>query len=193
VQVRVRNQIRTLEFDRLKAMKKCRRCTKPATLHITEIRNGQPQALHLCEGCAKQYLDSVAPGSPTDESVAFDPGSQDGGDGDDVPDERDSLTCPQCGITFKQFRSQGRLGCPHDYVAFREELVPLIESIHGELQHVGKVPRHVPGISRKQYDLLKLRSDLKSAVQNEQYEDAAKLRDQIRELEFEIRGQPEEE
>lgn len=174
-------------------MKKCRRCAKPATLHITEIRNGEAQALHLCEGCAKQYLESVSPGNPVDESVAFDTGLPLGSDGDDEADERDALTCPQCGITFKQFRSQGRLGCSHDYVAFRDELVPLIESIHGELQHVGKVPRHVPGISSKQYDLLKLRTELKSAVQNEQYEDAAKLRDQIRELEAEIRGQPEEE
>ena len=173
-------------------MTKCRRCTKPATLHITEIRNGEAQALHLCEGCAKEYLESVSPGSPPEESVAFESGMPDEADADDVPDERDALTCPQCGITFKQFRSQGRLGCPHDYVAFREELVPLIESIHGELQHAGKVPRHVPGISRKQYDLLKLRSDLKSAVQNEQYEDAAKLRDQIQQLESEIRGQAAE-
>lgn len=173
-------------------MKKCRRCTKPATLHITEIRDGEAQALHLCEGCAKQYLETVSPGNPADESAVFDSDLADGADDSDIPDERDGLTCPQCGITFKQFRSQGRLGCSHDYVAFREELVPLIESIHGELQHIGKVPRHVPGISSKQYDLLKLRADLKSAVQNEQYEDAAKLRDQIRELESEIRGNSED-
>ena len=168
-------------------MKKCRRCTKPATLHITEIRNGEAQALHLCEGCAKDYLQSVSPGSPEEEAASFESGTPSESDSEQAPDERDSLTCSQCGITFKQFRSQGRLGCPHDYVAFREELVPLIESIHGELQHVGKVPRHVPGISRKQYDLLKLRSDLKSAVQNEQYEEAAKLRDQIQTLEAEMR------
>jgi protein arginine kinase activator len=168
-------------------MKKCRRCTKPATLHITEIRNGEAQALHLCEGCAKEYLDTVTVGSAAGESASFESTGATEGDAEQVPDERDALTCPQCGITFKQFRSQGRLGCPHDYVAFREELVPLIESIHGELQHVGKVPRHVPGISRKQYDLLKLRTDLKAAVQNEQYEEAARLRDQIQQLEGEIR------
>lgn len=168
-------------------MKKCRRCTKPATLHITEIRNGEAQALHLCEGCAKDYLNTVSVAGAPEEASAFEAGAIPGGDADQPPDERDSLTCPQCGITFKQFRGQGRLGCPHDYVAFREELVPLIESIHGELQHVGKVPRHVPGISRKQYDLLKLRTDLKAAVQNEQYEEAARLRDQIQKLEVEMR------
>ena len=168
-------------------MKKCRRCTKPATLHITEIRNGEAQALHLCEGCAKDYLNTVSVAGVPEESASFEAGASGVDDADQVPDERDALTCPQCGITFKQFRSQGRLGCPHDYVAFREELVPLIESIHGELQHVGKVPRHVPGISRKQYDLLKLRTDLKAAVQNEQYEEAAQLRDQIQKLEADMR------
>lgn len=173
-------------------MKKCRRCTKPATLHITEIRNGEAQALHLCEGCAKDYLNTVSPGSPAEEAATFESGPTPESEAEQEPDERDALTCPQCGITFKQFRSQGRLGCPHDYVAFREELVPLIESIHGELQHVGKVPRHVPGISRRQYDLLKLRSDLKTAVQSEKYEEAAKLRDQIQQLETEFREQPAE-
>ncbi len=165
-------------------MKKCRRCTKPAVLHITEIRNGEAQALHLCEGCAKDYLSTVAPGTPGDESAA------EAGFGhapEDESDDRDALACPHCGITFKQFRSQGRLGCPQDYVVFREELLPLLESIHSETQHVGKVPRHAPGISRTQFDLIRLRGDLKAAVQNEQYEEAARLRDRIQQLETEAK------
>lgn len=170
-------------------MKKCRRCTKPAVLHITEIRNGEAQALHLCEGCAKDYLSTVAPGTPSDDSAAeagFGPAA------DDEADDRDALACPHCGITFKQFRSQGRLGCPHDYVVFREELLPLLESIHSETQHVGKVPRHAPGISRTQFDLIRMRGDLKSAVQNEQYEEAARLRDRIQQLENETRRESTE-
>lgn len=170
-------------------MKKCRRCTKPAVLHITEIRNGEAQALHLCEGCAKDYLSTVAPGTPSDDSSAeagFGPGA------DEEADDRDAQACPHCGITFKQFRSQGRLGCPHDYVVFREELLPLLESIHSETQHVGKVPRHAPGISRTQFDLIRMRGDLKSAVQNEQYEEAARLRDRIQQLETEARQESSE-
>lgn len=166
-------------------MKKCRRCTKPAVLHITEIRNGEAQALHLCEGCAKDYLSNVAPGTPPDESAAESGFAA--GAGQEESDERDAVSCPHCGITFKQFRSQGRLGCPHDYVVFREELLPLLESIHSETQHVGKVPRHAPGISQTQFELIRLRGDLKSAVQNEQYETAAKLRDQIQQLETQAR------
>ncbi|REJ71741.1 MAG: hypothetical protein DWQ34_27915 [Planctomycetota bacterium] len=167
-------------------MKKCRRCTKPATLHITEIRNGVAQPLHLCEKCAKKYLSSVEAGGNVEDPVG------EGGNelvaalaGEDSADA-DALTCPQCGITFKQFRSQGRLGCPHDYVVFRDELIPLLESIHSETQHVGKIPQRTPAISRKQHDLIRLRSDLKSAVQNEKYEEAADLRDRIRRLEEEL-------
>jgi protein arginine kinase activator len=166
-------------------MKKCRRCTKPATLHITEIRSGQAQALHLCEGCAKEYLNTVAIGGAAEEGTAIgvQPGSE---EADDDVQEHDALTCPHCGITFKQFRNQGRLGCPQDYVVFREELLPLIESIHSETQHVGKVPTHATGVSPGQYDLIRLRNDLKSAVQNEMYEEAAQLRDRIQQLESEL-------
>jgi protein arginine kinase activator len=172
-------------------MKKCRRCTKPAVLHITELRNGEAQALHLCEGCAKDYLSNVSPGTPPDDAASESgfPAESTG----DESDERDALSCPHCGITFKQFRSQGRLGCPHDYVVFRDELLPLLESIHSETQHVGKVPRHAPGISRTQVDLIRLRGELKAAVQNEQYEAAATLRDQIQQLELSARQEASED
>lgn len=170
-------------------MKKCRRCTKPATLHITEIRNGVVQPLHLCENCAQEYLNSVDVAAPP-EAVENAAGTSEGSSDEPESSERDGLTCPQCGITFKQFRSQGRLGCPHDYVAFRNELVPLLETIHGETQHVGKIPHHAPDLSRKQFELMRMRNDLKSAVQNEMYEDAARLRDQIQHLESELRQEP---
>ncbi len=55
----------------------------------------------------------------------------------------DQRACPVCGITFYEFRNQGRLGCPHDYVCFKAELEPLIVNIHGETEHVGKKPAHV--------------------------------------------------
>jgi protein arginine kinase activator len=170
-------------------MKKCRRCTKPATLHITEIRNGMVQALHLCEQCAQEYLNTVDVAAPP-EDVEQAAGEGESGEGNGDTTARDALTCPQCGITFKQFRSQGRLGCPHDYVAFREELVPLLESIHGETQHVGKVPHHAPDVSRRQFELLRVRNELKAAVQNEMYEDAARLRDEIQRIEQEMRREP---
>jgi protein arginine kinase activator len=161
-------------------MKKCGRCSKPAVLHITEIRHGDVQALHLCESCAKEYLTHSEAGGPGD--AATEAGK---GESSEISDEADQRTCPNCGITFKEFRSQGRLGCPHDYIAFQDELLPLLENIHGETQHVGKIPKRAPRDSQHQYRLIRLRNQLKTAVDDELYEEAARLRDQIQTLETE--------
>jgi protein arginine kinase activator len=167
-------------------MKKCGRCAKPAVLHITEIRHGEVQALHYCEACAKDYLSQAEAGGPPDDEVSPDEV--------DLPIEAEAdsdegdidLVCPSCGITFKEFRKQGRLGCPHDYVAFQKELIPLLENIHGETQHTGKIPKRAPHASQHQFKLVRLRNRLRAAVDDELYEDAARLRDEIQALEHEL-------
>jgi protein arginine kinase activator len=156
-------------------MKKCGRCSKPAVLHITELRQGEVQALHLCETCAKDYLSQ----SPEEQELAP-PGASDDSEGDQ--DEIDLHTCPNCGISFKEFRAGGRLGCPHDYTVFEEELLPLLENIHGETGHCGKVPKRAPDSSQRQFRLIKLRNELRSAVDDERYEEAARIRDEIQSL-----------
>lgn len=166
-------------------MKKCLRCTKQATLHITELKGGKSLSLHLCENCAQEYLSTVEVGGIPDEFAAAGNGNSKNEDADDDPADVGARTCPHCGITFKQFRSQGRLGCPRDYEVFHNELLPLLESIHGETQHVGKFPPKVSETSRRQHELLRLRNELKTAVDDEQYELAARLRDQIHGLEAE--------
>jgi len=162
-------------------MKKCSRCSKPATLHITELQDGDVDALHLCESCAHEYLNMAEPLKPLQVSEAAKSFAQKLAEvtSDEELDQLDQLVCPNCGISFREFRSQGRLGCPHDYSAFENELMPLLENIHGETQHTGKTPRRAPGGSKRQYRLIKLRSELKNAVEKEDYEDAARLRDQI--------------
>jgi protein arginine kinase activator len=158
-------------------MKKCSNCSKPATLHITELRHGAVQALHLCEACAQEYLTS----SPLSDSSDPDALAEKFGQtpDDDLLREYEDLVCPNCGLSFREFRRQGRLGCPHDYVAFEDELLPLLENIHGERQHVGKFPKRAPDASKRQYELIRLRNELKAAVDDEEYEAAAKLRDKI--------------
>lgn len=155
-------------------------------MHITEIREGQAQSLHLCETCAQEYLNSVEVGGSSEdfeaESVAAKPGGKSKPEAtEESPD--DGKSCPFCGITFKQFRSQGRLGCAHDYEVFHDELIPLLESVHSDTQHVGKCPPKTSSESREHYELFRLRNDLKAAVENESYEEAAQLRDRIRQLE----------
>ena len=162
-------------------MKKCSRCSKPATLHITELKEGDVQALHLCESCAKEYLSSVEVGEPADDpdelfKQHLESSIEDLGD-------VDQSVCPDCEITFKEFRSGGRLGCPQCYTAFEDELLPLLENIHGETQHTGKFPKRAPEASRRQHELIQLRNQLRTAVEAESYEDAARIRDQIQEME----------
>ena len=94
-----------------------------------------------------------------------------------------STSVPSCGIKFVEFRNSGRLGCPHDYQEFREELVPLLENIHGETRHCGKTPRRCRRRKQTQSELIQLRNRLKQAVTKEDYEEAARLRDRIRKLE----------
>jgi protein arginine kinase activator len=158
---------------------KCQKCTKAATLHITEIvSEDQIEELHLCEECAHKYLyepqqkqtgiKQAVPAPPSEES-----------------DEPGVLNreCEVCGLKFVDFRNTGRLGCPHDYDEFREELLPLLENIHGETRHCGKSPRRLPQTKQTQSELLQLRKQLLQAVNKEAYEEAARLRDRIRRLE----------
>ena len=164
-------------------MKKCSHCSKPATLHITELRDGDVQALHLCESCAREYLNSGDAPDVSDDAESLAATLAEITSEEEL-DELDQLVCQNCGITFREFRSQGRLGCPHDYSAFGRELMPLLENIHGEeTQHAGKIPKRAPDASQQQYRLIKLRSELRTAVEDEEYEQAAKLRDDILNLE----------
>src|SRR5438093_10809056 len=99
---------------------KCQKCTKAATLHITEVLGEEQfEELHLCEECAHKYLyesQQKGPGAKTGGALAGEEG--------DAPATL-NRECPLCGIKFVEFRNSGRLGCPHDYQDFRHELPPL--------------------------------------------------------------------
>src|SRR6266540_4360272 len=110
---------------------KCQRCPKQATLHITEVLGDDRfEEAHLCEECAKKYLYEPHSSKKTP--------SLKGGEGAIATDEPDVLgekQCEACGLKFVEFRNNGRLGCPHDYDAFKADLLPLLESVHGETKH----------------------------------------------------------
>lgn len=161
---------------------KCQQCEKPATFHITELTGSAPQELHFCEGCAKTYLLQNDGSEPSDSSeiVKALGGQVKLGKAAEELAKLDQRACPKCGMTFYEFRNQGRLGCPHDYSFFERELVPLIMNIHGEAKHVGKRPRgEAPDIDA-QTELIRLRKELDEAVKKEKYERASQLRDEIR-------------
>ena len=169
---------------------KCQKCEKAATFHITELVKGsKAQEVHLCEEHAREYLaGSEQTETAEPMSMGNDLAQQLGvGQTAEELQRLDQRACPICGITFYEFRNQGRLGCPHDYVCFENELEPLIVNVHGETAHTGKHPRRFKGGTDQQTDLIKMRRELKEAIQKEQYEEASKLRDKIRQLESQSR------
>jgi len=163
---------------------KCQHCEKPATFHITELTEEEPQELHLCEDHARDYLShtetSDADAPPT-LAGALAQQLKVGQTAEDLA-RLDQQTCPVCGITFYEFRNHGRLGCPHDYLAFAEELEPLLLNIHGDTHHTGKTPVHHQPDAIEGMELIRLRREMKEAIEREEYEKASELRDLIQQL-----------
>ena len=159
---------------------KCDHCQRPATIHLTEIVDGEKTEKHLCEDCASNEGITVKANVPISQLLeSFILQSDDS----DSPAEPDELRCDVCGLTYGEFRSRGLLGCPNDYDAFEPLLVPLLERAHeGGSDHLGKVPHSAPQTQKRHNAMLRLRSELKSAIAAEDYERAAVLRDQIKEL-----------
>jgi protein arginine kinase activator len=160
----------------------CQQCKQnPATVHLTDIRpSGEAVEQHLCEGCASSAGITMKVHEPTnvmlEKFVKLGASMQ----------QAAKRKCPNCGISFGEFRAQGLLGCPHDYTEFADLLLPLIERTHnGALEHVGKVPGRQQPAGSKRSKLTRLRRMLEDAVAEERYEDAAKLRDDIKNAEAE--------
>ena len=165
-------------------MKKCRRCSKPATLHITEIHQGNAVAIHLCESCAREYLEDES-GQESQHPAAEFAAKLEALASDDS--DESVARCSNCDISFNEFREQGRLGCPTCYEEFRQDLLPLLENIHEESLHIGKRPLRSPTQTADQSRLIQLRNQQREAVDREDYEAAAALRDRILEIEASLR------
>ncbi len=152
-----------------------------ATIHLTEIINSKMVELHLCEQCAyekgtdvKQYfnfselLEGLTEGS---EGIAK------------QAEKKEVLRCKSCGISFDDFGKSGRLGCPECYQTFSKLLIPLIKRIHRSTQHIGKKPTKISGEVKFHMELRELHERLRKLVEQEAFEDAAKVRDLIKQLE----------
>lgn len=168
--------------------KKCDKCDKPATIHLTEILDGQKMEKHLCEDCAEAEGITIKANIPISQLLE-DFVLQTVGENEEASPPPPS--CELCGMTFAEFREKGQLGCPNDYEVFREQLLPILARAQdGNTQHVGKTPRRAGKAQQKQMEILRLRSQLKQAIAAEQYERAAELRDQIKRIETDSRKDP---
>lgn len=158
----------------------CEKCNKqPATVHLTEIIDGKKIEKHLCEDCASTEGITIKADVPISQLLEdFVLQSSSGPE-----PEPTQIKCDVCGITFDEFRQKALLGCANDYQAFERVMLPVIQRAQeGATQHVGKVPHRAESSQKKQMALLRLRAELKSAVTAENYERAAALRDQIKEV-----------
>ena len=160
---------------------KCENCNNPATVHLTEIKAGKKIEKHLCESCAAalEGIGNPKGHTPINELLTNFVMAQSGG-----ALKEQTSTCETCGITWAEFRQSGVLGCANDYRVFEKELAPLIQRAHeGATHHVGKVPTRRGSTTlapKRRVDTDKLKKDLQRAIEAEDYERAAKLRDQIR-------------
>ena len=155
---------------------------KEATVHLTEIVNDQVSKLNLCEDCAREKGAEMEEHFGLSELLA---GLTDMGPTTE-PETPISIKCPNCGLTYQNFRKLGRLGCSECYEAFKKELGPLLKRIHGSDRHVGKVPLKGGKTIRDTRTLQDLKMQLEKSIQMEEFEEAAKLRDKIKELENKI-------
>jgi len=164
---------------------KCDKCNKTATVHLTEIKGGKKIEKHLCEHCAAETEGlSTKSHMPINELLTNFVMAHSGLAN---KQQQENVGCEHCGITWAEFRQSGLLGCEHDYAAFEKEMTPLLQRAHeGAAHHVGKVPTRRGGTgvpAKRSVDLAKLRKELTRAVETEDYEKAAALRDQIRQAE----------
>ncbi|WP_127584084.1 hypothetical protein [Paenibacillus koleovorans] len=166
----------------------CQECNKkPATLHFTKIVNGEKTEFHICETCAREKGEMI-PGTPNGFSIHnllsglldFDPSSQTAF-GSSKP--ATAARCDTCGLTYSQFSKLGRFGCSSCYKHFSHKLDPLFKRVHGNVVHVGKVPKRSGGIIQQRREIEKLKQELQGRILRQEFEHAATLRDQIRELE----------
>ena len=168
----------------------CENCKKnQATVHMKGFINGAVTELHFCQECSINMVNMESPISLENIFKGILESVQSMG-----PIQMGPLTnrqapnnvpgpCKVCALTYEQFKSIGKLGCEACYQAFPKEIEALFKNVQGSTHHEGKFPKRSGSTALQQREVGKLRSILKKAVEEENYEEAAKLRDQIKSLE----------
>ncbi len=161
---------------------KCECCKEAeATIHLTQVIDGEVKKLNLCQTCAqKNGIDLNSPISITDVLLGLGQPSSGGAPDPDI--SAFDLSCSRCQMTRAEFKKRARLGCPECYNAFMGELNALTQAMHHSRQHVGKIPARQGTEARVTAQIAALQKDIETAIAKEEYEIAANLRDQIKKL-----------
>lgn len=157
----------------------CENCGKnTATTHIKHTLNGVMSEKHLCTECAAKLGYSMKFADSFSDILSSMFGDT------EIAQIGNEIKCEFCGASFSDIVNTGKIGCPECYTTFLDKLLPYLKRIHGNVKHIGKIPNNAPlAISNDKTRIISLRSELEKLIQNEEFEKAAKVRDEIRELE----------
>lgn len=178
----------------------CQECNeRPATFHFTKVINGEKTEVHICEHCAKENselfmfnsnsgfsLNNLLTGllnmdhgfAKAEEHSVFKT--------DEVPQ------CQRCKMTFQQFKKVGRFGCSDCYSTFKQYITPILKRVHGgNTVHSGKIPIRIGGNLHIRKQIEDLKGQIHTFINQEEFEKAALVRDQIRSLEKKLSSSEE--
>lgn len=166
----------------------CDDCKKnQACVYLTQITGTEKIDKHLCEDCAKKYGELLFHSDQKFSVNDFLAGMFNTGLGE--PAQPKAIVCPNCEMTYRDFSRTGKIGCSVCYTTFEQRLEPLLRRIHGASSHSGKIPKRSGGQIEVKQRVKTLRKALNAHVANEEYEQAAALRDQIKELEKSLQAE----
>ena len=159
----------------------CEDCgERPARYHLVTVVNGERVSSNLCQVCmARRHtnlagiLSNIMENRRGNEAEPLDAGMED-------------CVCEQCGMTYREFQKGGMLGCAGCYKAFKAPLSALLQRVHGNTQHAGRIPEGAHSGTSIRMNIDRLKQKLQKAIADEDYEQAAKLRDTIRALNVQL-------
>ncbi len=154
---------------------KCDRCSNKATVFLTQLVEGNMKKVCLCEKCATEQGVTDPMGFSLADMLM---GGVQTTDLPSVP-MPGSMTCKACGFTLNDFRKVGRLGCSECYTAFKQEIANVIPNMHTDIVHEGKIPEGMMELREREERVEKLNNRLQAAISEEDYESAAKIRDEL--------------
>ena len=159
----------------------CERCKKnEAMIHVVKIINGKKSEAMLCEKCARELSDIPLKKNVDNKgNISFENMMNEFlGAVDKV--NKVEVVCKNCGLTYSEFKKNGKLGCSECYDSFKDSLIPSIKRIQGYTAHVGKMPLREESKVIKTKKVKKLKEELQKAIVKEEYEKAAIIRDEIK-------------
>lgn len=151
----------------------CDICSKLATVHLTQIVNGKIHKIDLCETCAKEKGVTDPNGFSLADLLASN------GDNDELETVHSDLVCSVCGFTPEDYKKLGRLGCPSCYEDLAPMIAPMLTHMHKGIEHVGKEAENTLAREESQTKVSDVKAQLQKAIDEERYEDAANLRDEL--------------